>query len=93
MLPACEAAVRALEARDDDAIMKFTESIELFSATEFGPRRAVVHLDYAQLLQRLGFAKEAVEQLDIAESLLGSQTGVRAARIASLRQATRVKEG
>jgi tetratricopeptide (TPR) repeat protein len=92
-VPACEAAVRALEGRDDEAAASFRGSIALFSATEFDPRRAGVHLDYAELLERMGQASEAAEQLAVAESLLGEQTGKRAARIEGLRQAVGARKG
>ena len=90
-VPACQAEVLALEGRAEDALLKFRESIDLFDRTEFGSRRALVHMDCAELLQRLGRSQEAARQLDIAGSLLGQQTGERAARIESLRQSIAIR--
>lgn len=90
---ACEAEVRQLEGRDDDAIAKFRESLALFAQTEYLPQKGVVHLEFAERLLRLGRAEDAAEQLTIAESLIGPQSAGRAARIESLRDVLGARKG
>ena len=90
---AAEARVRQIEGRSDDAAAKFRESLGVLSQTEFRPLRAVVQLDYAELLLGIGRATDAAHELAAAETLFGVQVASRAAQIEALRDALGARKG
>ena len=92
-MAASEARVRQIEGRSDDAAAKLRESLGVLSQTEFRPLRAVLHLDYAELLLSIGRATDAARELAAAETLFGVQVASRAAQIEALRDALGARKG
>jgi class 3 adenylate cyclase len=83
----CRARVLELAGRTDEADVSYRAAEEEFAATGFGKSfwPALVHLDHAELLLRMGRGADAAAHIAAAERLLGPQKGERAARIQKLR--------
>ena len=88
-----EAGVLRLAGRDREAVDKFREAITQFSHGEWPHWLAVAYLEYAEVVQRMDRPEEAAEALATAETLLGEQSGARAARLAAFRQALAARKG
>jgi class 3 adenylate cyclase/tetratricopeptide (TPR) repeat protein len=83
----CRARAHDSAGRIDEAEAAYRAAEDAFAVTGF--RRifwhGLIHLDHAELLLRIGRGHDAAAHLATAESLLGSQRGERAARIAKVR--------
>jgi hypothetical protein len=83
----CRARVHDIAGRIDEAEAAYRAAEDAFAVTGF--RRifwhGLIHLDHADLLLRIGRGHDAAAHLATAESILGSQSGERAARIGRVR--------
>ena len=83
----CRARVRELGGHVDEADALYRSAEDAFASTGFRKMywRALVQLDHAEMLLRVGRGAEAANHFVAAESILGSQEGERAARLNALR--------